>query len=115
MSETTVNLDGIDIRVEKDADGNITAEPAGPTSITEVAEHVRGVVSRENTEQDVEVKRGKVHVGSAPIYTDELTEIKDLGLSLSYVSPDGKLVFVHDRFGQDMYCYSYGSDASSRL
>ena len=114
MSDKTVQLDGIDIRVEKVADGNITAEPVGPTSITEVAEHVREIVLRKNTEQDVDVKRGKVRVDGAPLYTDELNNIKELGLSLSYVSPGGKLVFVHDSFGQDEYVYAFGSDASSQ-
>jgi len=112
--EKTMQLDGIDIRVEKGADGNITAEPVGPTSITEVASEVHDIVSRPDSKQDVAVRRGKVLVDATPLYTDELTEIKALGLSLSYINPNGSAVFVHDKFGSTDYSFAYGSDASDQ-
>jgi len=97
--EKTMQLDGIDIRVEKDGDGNITAEPAGPTDIDEVAEAVREIVTRSDSEQEVRVCHGKVRVEAVPLYTDELKEIKELGLSLSYITLDGEAVFVHEQLG----------------
>jgi len=113
-STTSCHLDGIDVRVEKDADGNITAEPAGATDINEVADAARDIVSRPDSEQDVRVCRGKVRVEATPLYTDELTEIKKLGLSLSYITFEGEAVFVHEQFGDDGYCFSFGSDGSSQ-
>jgi len=114
MTEKTMQLDGVDIRVEKDDDGNITAEPAGPTSITEVAEAVRDIVSRPNDARRVRVYNGKVRVEPTPLYTDDMVEIKSLGLSLSYISRDGEAVFVHDELGETDYTYAYGSDGSEQ-
>ena len=109
--EKTMQLDGVDIVVEKDAEGNITAEPVAPQSMPELVDEARDVVDGRT---DVEANNGKIIV-ETPIYTDELIELKELGLSLSYIRRSGRAVFVHDRLGKSDYCHSYGSDASDVL
>jgi len=109
MSQKTVQLDGMNIRVEKGEDG-ITAEPVAPQNMEELVETVH-----EATPDKIAVRHsnGLVKVEGSPMYTRTLLNIKDLGLSLSYIGDD-EAVFVHDEFGNTRYSYAYGADGSDQ-
>jgi hypothetical protein len=110
MAHKTVQLDGMDIRVEKTDDG-ITAEPVAPQDMDELVEAVREMLY---DDYDVRNENGLLTVDNGPpLYTTTLRNIKSLGLSLSFIA-DGKVVFVHDELGSANYTYAYGADGSDQ-
>ena len=109
MTEKTVELDGMDIRIEKTDDG-ITAEPVAPQNMDELVEAVAAACP---SDADVSVESGLIAVRSPGLFTSQLKDMKALGLSLSYVA-DGRVLFVHDQLGNTEYTYAYGSDGSEQ-
>jgi len=102
-----VQLDGMDVRVEKTDDG-IKAEPVAPQDMDELVEAVREVCPGGS---EVRNEHGLIAVRGVCLHTSTLRDIKDLGLSLSFIADD-KVLFVHDELGNSDYIYAYGADGS---
>jgi uncharacterized membrane-anchored protein len=82
-----------------------------PQNTDELVEAVREVCPEAN---DVRNQHGLVVVEGSPFMsTGQLRDMKNLGLSLSFI-PENKAVFVHDEFGRADYTYAYGADGSEQ-
>ena len=110
MMEKTVRFDGMDVHIQRTADGNITAEPVAPQNMDELVEAVRAVC---HDACEVRNEHDLVAVECKYLYTRTLCDIKELGLSLSFIADD-KCLFVHDELGDTEYTYAYGADGSEQ-